>query len=149
MCIRDRIKSGSGLSEEEINQMVGDAEANAEDDKRLRELAEARNGAENAAYQAERQLKELGDQVDAEATTDITEKIAAVRAVLESEDTDEINGKAEELQQAFHKVSEAMYEKAQAEAAAAQEAVPETDAPDGAAKADDDVVDATVVDEEA
>jgi len=143
------IKSGSGLSEEEINKMVGDAEANAEDDRKMRELAEARNGAENAAYQAERQLKELGDQVDEASTTDITEKIAAVRAVLESEDTDEINGKAEELQQAFHKVSEAMYEKAQAEAAAAQEAVPETDAPGAAKAADDDVVDATVVDEEA
>ena len=144
------IKSGSGLSDDEIKQMVGDAEAHAEEDKRLRELAEARNNAENAAYQAERQLKDLAEQVDDASKSDIEEKIAAVRAVLESENTDEINGKAEELQQAFHKVSEAMYEKAQAEAAAAAEA---GGAPDGAesaaaAGADDDVVDATVVEDD-
>ena len=144
------IKSGSGLSDDEIKQMVGDAEAHAEEDKRLRELAEARNNAENAAYQAERQLKDLAEQFDDASKSDIEEKIAAVRAVLESENTDEINGKAEELQQAFHKVSEAMYEKAQAEAAAAAEA---GGAPDGAesaaaAGADDDVVDATVVEDD-
>jgi molecular chaperone DnaK len=143
------IKSGSGLSEDEIKQMVGDAEAHAEDDRKLRELAEARNGAENAAYQAERQLKELGDQVDEAQASDINEKIAAVREVLESEDPDEINAKADDLQQAFHKVSEAMYEKAQAEAAAAQEATPDGEASAGDAGADDDVVDATVVDDEA
>ena len=55
------IKAGSGLSDDEIKRMVTDAESHAEDDKRLRELAEARNNGENAAYQAERQLKELGD----------------------------------------------------------------------------------------
>jgi len=140
------IKSGSGLSDEEIKAMVGDAEAHAEEDKRLRELAEARNNAENAAYQAERQLKELGDQVDEASSADITEKVAAVRAVLESEDADEIGAKAEELQQAFHKVSEAMYEKAQAEAAAQQAGDAEASGSASAAS-DDDVVDATVVDD--
>src|SRR5947208_513784 len=58
------IKSGSGLADEEIKRMVADAETHADEDRRARELAEARNNAENAAYQAERQLKELGDQVD-------------------------------------------------------------------------------------
>ena len=58
------IKAGSGLADDEIKRMVQDAEAHAEDDKAARELAEARNNAENAAYQAERQLKDLGDQVD-------------------------------------------------------------------------------------
>ena len=58
------IKAGSGLSDAEIKSMVGDAEAHAEDDKKARELAEARNNAENAAYKAERELKDLGDQVD-------------------------------------------------------------------------------------
>ncbi len=139
------IKSGSGLSEDEIKQMVGDAEAHAEDDKRLRELAEARNNAENAAYQAERQIKELGDQVDEASKSEIEGKIKAVRDVLTSEDAAEINARGEELQQAFHKVSEAMYEKAQAEAAAAQQAAGDG----GAAPADDEpeVVDATVVDD--
>ena len=58
------IKAGSGLSDDEIKRMVGDAEAHAEEDRKARELAEARNNAENAAYQAERQLKDLGEQVD-------------------------------------------------------------------------------------
>ena len=58
------IKAGSGLSEDEVTQMVTDAESHAEEDRRQRELAEARNIAENAAYQAEKQLEELGDQVD-------------------------------------------------------------------------------------
>ena len=60
------IKAGSGLSDEEIKQMVSDAESHAEEDRRARELAEARNNGENAAYQAERQLADLGDQVDAD-----------------------------------------------------------------------------------
>ena len=61
------IKAGSGLSDAEIKNMVSDAESHAEEDRRARELAEARNNGENAAYQAERQLKELGDQVDADS----------------------------------------------------------------------------------
>ena len=65
------IKSGSGLSDDEIKRMVTDAESHAEDDRRLRELAEARNNGENAAYQAERQLKDLGEQVDASSKEEI------------------------------------------------------------------------------
>src|ERR671929_27736 len=65
------IKAGSGLSEQEIKQMVGDAEAHADEDRRQRELAEARNNAENAAYQAERQLNELGDSIDADSKSRI------------------------------------------------------------------------------
>src|SRR6201997_1229492 len=89
------IKSGSGLSEEEIKKMVSDAEAHAEDDRRQRELAEARNNAENAAYQAERQLTELGDAVDASSKEEIETAIKAVREVLTSEDAAEINARAE------------------------------------------------------
>ena len=65
------IRAGGGLSDEEIKRMVGDAESHADEDKRLRELAEARNTGENAAYQAERQLKDLGDNVDEESKTRI------------------------------------------------------------------------------
>src|SRR5579862_4451835 len=72
------IRSGSGLSDEEIKRMVTDAESHAEDDRRQRELAEARNNGENAAYQAERQLAELGDQVDADSRARIE---AAVKEV--------------------------------------------------------------------
>jgi len=139
------IKAGSGLSEDEIRQMVGDAEAHAEEDRKARELAEARNNAENAAYQAERQLRDLGDGVDEDSRTEIEAAIKAVRDALASEDPAEINAKAEALQVAFHKVSEAMYEKAQAQQAA--DGASADGAGTGDASAEEDVVDAEVVDE--
>jgi molecular chaperone DnaK len=142
------IKAGSGLSEDEIKRMVSDAETHADDDRRQRELAEARNEAENAAYQAERQLKELGDQVDDASKSEIEDAIKAVREVLASEDAQEIKSKTEALQTAFHKVSEAMYQRAQQEQ---QEAAPDGAGagPNGAKHegAEEDVVDAEVVDE--
>jgi molecular chaperone DnaK len=144
------IKAGSGLSDAEIKSMVGDAEAHAEDDKKARELAESRNNAENAAYQAERQLKDLGDQVDPQSKDEIEAAITAVRESLTSEDPEAINAAAETLQSAFHKVSEAMYEKAQQQAAQAQAegATANGEAPaDGGSSAEEDVVDAEVVDE--
>jgi molecular chaperone DnaK len=139
------IKAGSGLSDDEIKQMVGDAEAHAEDDRKARELAEARNNGENAAYQAERQLKELGDGVDASSKEEIEAAIKTVRESLDSEDADDITAKTEALQQAFHKVSEAMYQKAQEQAQSADNGA----SADGEAAAADeeDVVDAEVVDE--
>jgi molecular chaperone DnaK len=140
------IKAGSGLSDEEIKSMVSDAESHAEEDRRARELAEARNNAENAAYQAERQLKELGDQVDASSREDIEAAIKAVRESLASEDAAEINAKAEALQVSFHKVSEAMYERAQQQGAAAGNGASSDGAGEPAAE-EEDVVDAEVVDE--
>ena len=139
------IKSGSGLSEEEIKQMVTDAESHADEDKKARELAEARNNGENAAYQAERQLVDLGDQVDEASKTEIEAAIAAVREVLEGTDPAEITSRTDALNQAFHKVSEQVYQKAQAEQQAAG-----GDGAEGPAanKADDEeIVDAEVVDE--
>ena len=140
------IKSGSGLSDDEIERMVKDAESHADEDRRLRELAEARNNGENAAYQAEKQLGELGDAVDEQAKTEIQDAIKAVRDVLESEDAEDIRSKTDALQQAFHRVSEQMY------AAAAQQQAEEASAngaaDDGAgdSAADEEVVDAEVVD---
>jgi len=106
------IKSGSGLSDTEVEQMVKDAESHADEDRRQRELVEARNNAENAAYQAEKQLNELGESVDEDSRKEIQQAIADVRGVLESEDPAEINAKAEALQASFHKVSEQMYAQA-------------------------------------
>jgi molecular chaperone DnaK len=139
------IRAGGGLSEDEIKRMVTDAESHAEDDKRLRELAEARNTGENAAYQAERQLKDLGDAVDESSRTEIEGLIKEVREVVSSDDAAAIQAKTAELQEAFHKVSSAMYERAAAE----QQAAPGGNG-DGASAngtADEDVVDAEVVDE--
>jgi molecular chaperone DnaK len=140
------IKAGSGLSEAEVERMVNDAEAHAEDDRRQRELAEARNTAENAAYQAEKQLGELGESVDEASKTEIEDAIKAVRDVLTSENVQDINAKTEALQMAFHKVSEQMYERARAQQAAS--GGNGTDgATAGATEGEEDVVDAEVVDE--
>ncbi|MDX6635290.1 MAG: molecular chaperone DnaK [Solirubrobacterales bacterium] len=144
------IKAGGGLSDQEIKQMVSDAEANAEDDRKARELAEARNQGENAAYQAERQIKDLGEQVDADSKTEIEARIKDVRESLESEDAAEINAKTEALQSAFHQVSERMYEAAQARAQSEQESAAGSTngaAADAEGSAEEDVVDAEVVDE--
>ena len=79
------IKGGSGLDESEVEQMIKDAEAHAEEDRKQRELAEARNLGENAAYSAEKQLGELGDQVDELAKEEIEGAIKDVRDSLASE----------------------------------------------------------------
>ena len=139
------IRAGGGLSDDEIKRMVTDAESHADEDKRLRELAEARNTAENAAYQAERQLKDLGDNVDEESKTRIEGLIAEVRELVTSDDAGAIQAKTTELQEAFHAVSSAMYERA------AQQQQTENGADGNGAtsdgQAEEDVVDAEVVDE--
>ena len=143
------IKGGSGLAEQEVEQMIKDAESHAEEDRRQRELAEARNLAENAAYQAEKQLGELGDQVDSSAKEEIERAIADVRGALTSDNAEEIKAKTDALQAAFHKVSEQIYQ-----AAAEQQAATQTPGGDGAsadggsAEAEEEVVDAEVVDDE-
>ena len=140
------IKAGGGLSDEEIQSMVSDAEANAEADKKARELAEARNVAEQGAYQAEKQLSDLGDQVDETSRKEIEDAIAAVREALTGEDAEAINAKREALEQAFHKVSEQLYQRAQAENGGAAGADGQGPA-GGASDDEEDVVDAEVVDE--
>jgi molecular chaperone DnaK len=138
------IRAGSGLSDQEIKNMVADAETHAEDDRKARELAEARNGGENAAYQAERQLKELGDTVDADAKEQIEAAITAIREVLESDDPAAIRERTDALNQAFHSVSEAIYERA---AAANADSNGSANGDGEASSSDEDVVDAEVVDE--
>ncbi len=133
------IKAGSGLSDQDIDQMVKDAESHAADDKRLREVAEARNTGDNAAYQAEKQLAELGDQVDADARSSIEGAIAELRSALEGEDVESIKSKTDALQQAFHSVSEQIYQ----QAAQSQDGT----AANGAPQDQEEVVDAEVVDE--
>ena len=139
------IKSGSGLDETEIDAMVKDAESHSEEDKRQRELVDARNTAENAAYQAEKQLKDLGDKVDSASKEEIEQAIKDVREVLTSEDVEEIKQKSDTLQAAFHKVSEQMYQAAQQQAASGDGASAGSEA---APEDEEEVVDAEVVDDE-
>ncbi|MEA2280253.1 MAG: molecular chaperone DnaK, partial [Solirubrobacteraceae bacterium] len=145
---RIEIKSGSGLSDDEIKRMVSDAESHAEDDKRQREVVEARNNAESAAYNAEKQVKDLGDQVDDASKQEIESAIAEVNEAVKGDDAAAINAAAERLQTAFHKVSEAMYQRAQAEQAASGATAENGSSANGSSSAgDEEVVDAEVVDE--
>ena len=99
--------------------MVSDAEAHAEEDSKQRALAEARNVAENMAYQSEKQVEELGDKVDSSSKEEIEAAIKDVRDNLESEDVELLKQKTDALQTAFHKVSEQMYAAAQQQQARA------------------------------
>jgi molecular chaperone DnaK len=138
------IKSGSGLSDEEIQSMVTDAEAHAEEDLKQRELAEARNLAENSAYQSEKALEEAGDKVDASTKEEAEAAIKEVRAALDSGSLEEINAKTEALNTAMTKASEQIYAAAQAEQSSA-----DGSSGDGDSSADEEeVVDAEVVDED-
>jgi molecular chaperone DnaK len=137
------IKGGSGLDEAEVERMIKEAEEHAEEDRRQRELAETRNLAENAAYQAERQLQDLGDQVDEQSRKEIEDAIKAVRDTLDSQDAAEIKAKADALQAAFHRVSQKVYEAA---AAKQQQAADGSGSAQG--EAEEEVVDAEVVDDD-
>jgi molecular chaperone DnaK len=137
------IKSGSGLSDEEIQGMVSDAESHAEEDRKQRELAEARNLGENAAYQAEKAIEEAGDKVDDSAKEQVRAAVKDVRESLESGSKEELDAKVEALNTAMTKASEQIYAAASAEQAASAEG-----SENGASSDEEEVVDAEVVDEE-
>ena len=136
------ITSSSGLSEEEINNMVADADEHAEEDKKRREAVEARNTADSMAYGTEKMLKENEDKVSAEDKKEIEDAIAALREVLAKEDAtvEEIKEAQEKIEAASHKLAQAMYEQA-SQADGAAEGAPESDGGANGAPAGD-VVDA-------
>ena len=123
-----QITSSSGLSEDEINRMVKDAEANADADKKKREAVDARNEADSLVYQTEKTLKEAGDKVNAADKEKIQSACADLKKALEGDNVEEIKAKSEALKQASYKMAEEMY-KAQA---AAQGANPGADSNAGA-----------------
>jgi molecular chaperone DnaK len=141
-----RIEGGSGLSEDEVQRMVTDAEAHAEEAHKLRELADARNLAEQLAYQTEKTLKEHRDKLDEADASTIEGRIMELRGVLESSDVGEIRAKTEALNESATKLAEVMYAQATAQAQQASAA----GGADGSA-ADEEVVeeaDYEVIDEE-
>ena len=136
-----KIAVSSGLSDAEIDRMVKDAEANANEDKKRRELIDLKNQADNFVYQTEKTLKENGDKIDASSKETIEKAVEELKAVKDGEDAEAIKAKMEALQQASHKLAEAMYQQSQAGAGA--QAGPETSSePKNDKKDDDDVVDA-------
>ena len=142
------ITSSSGLGEDEIKNMVSDAEEHAEEDKKSRERVEARNQADSLAYSTEKMLKENEDKVPADDKTAIEETIAEVRKVLENAEAslDEINEAKGKLETASHKLAEVMYQQAAEQQASGGGDAPPPGNGDGApadeASPDSDVVDA-------
>ena len=138
-----RIEGGSGLNEDEVQRMISEAEAHADEAHKLRELADARNLAENLAYQTERSLKEHRDKLDESVASTVEGRIMELKGVLESTDAAEIKAKTDALQEASQKLAEAVY----AQAAQAQQA---SGNGESEPESDDEVIeDAEVVDEEA
>ncbi|MHA1544421.1 MAG: molecular chaperone DnaK [Alphaproteobacteria bacterium] len=132
-----RIQASGGLSDGDIEGMVKDAEAHAEEDKKKRELVEARNQGEGLIHATEKNLKEHGDKVDEAIRTSIEEGMAALKPALETDDVEDIKAKSEALAQVSMKLGEEIYKAQQAEAGAA------ADAPEGEGAAKDEgVVDA-------
>jgi molecular chaperone DnaK len=107
-----RITASSGLTEEEIEQAVKEAEMHAEEDKKQRELVEAKNNADSLIYHSEKTLNEMGDKVDAATRQNIEEHIQRLRTVMEGSEVEAIKQASEELMQASHKVAETMYQQA-------------------------------------
>ena len=137
-----QITASSGLSEEEIDKLVKDAELHAEDDKKKRELVDARNTADALIYSTEKSIKDLGDKVDSETKSKVETAIEPLKKAMEGEDAAEIKRLSEELTQVSHKLAEAMYKQASQEAGPQPDAdQPNAEQP-GAAAPDDDVVDA-------
>ena len=127
-----RIEGGSGLKEDEVQRMVRDAEAHADEARRLREVADTKNMAETLAYQSEKSLKDHRDKLDESDASTIEGRIMELRQSLEGDDVGDIRAKTEALQQASQKLAEVLY--AQASATQSQPAG------DGAAASDDEVV---------
>jgi molecular chaperone DnaK len=127
-----RIQASGGLSDSDIDQMVRDAEKFAEEDKKRRESAEARNQADSLVHATEQQIAENGEKIDAGLKAEVEAAIAATKTALAGDDAAEINAKAQELTQVAMKMGQSIYEKEQASAAA----------PGAAPAGDDDVVDA-------
>lgn len=144
------IQKPGGLSDEEIDQMVKDAESHAEEDKARKEEVDIRNNAESLVNASEKTLKEAGDVATDEQKATIEKSMADLKEALEGEDIEAIKAKTEALQEAVYQVSAAMYEKAQQEAAAGAEASEDAGASTSDSGSDETVVDADyeVVDED-
>ena len=138
-----QITASSGLSQEEIDNLVKDAEMHADDDKKKKELVEARNAADSMIYSTEKSVKELGDKVDSETKSKVADAISTLKKAMETEDVDEIKRLSEELTNTSHKLAEAMYQQASAGQQQAGAAEGSTDQPGpGSAAPEEDVVDA-------
>jgi molecular chaperone DnaK len=143
------ITGGSGLSKDEIDRMMKEAEAHADEDKARRESAEVRNSGEQLVYQTEKFIADSGDKIPAEGKTELESSLADLKTTLADANAsnDVITTKTSALSEVSSKIGAAMYAASGAEGAGAAGGETPTDAPD-ASSADDDVVDAEVIDDE-
>jgi len=144
-----KIQASSGLSDQEVNKMVKDSEAHQEEDKKKKNLIEARNKADQMIYTTEKTLRDYGDKISSDEKKNIADKIEEVKQIMKGESSDEINRSIDELMQASHKIAEQMYKQTGAQ----QQTTPQEPPPeekkeekkdkgkDGAVDADFEVVD--------
>jgi molecular chaperone DnaK len=133
-----KITASSGLSEEEIDNLVNDAEMHAEEDKKKREMVDARNNADSLIYATEKTIQETGDKLDESTKSDINKAIEDLKKAMETDNTEEIKQLTETLTQASHKLAESMYAQASAQTQEGAEGAE----PAGDSEKDEDVVDA-------
>jgi molecular chaperone DnaK len=136
------ISGSTALSDDEVDRMVDDAEAHADDDRTKKEEAEIRNNADTLIYTTEKTIKDLGDKVPEETKTACEDAIAEVKKALEGDDIDALKAASEKLQETSYKLAEIVYQEAQAESTQAE------GEPAGEPAGDEEVADYEVVDEE-
>ena len=137
-----QITASSGLGEQEIKNLVREAEQHAEEDKKKRELVEARNHADTLIYSTEKTIRDMGDKIDQKTKSDIESQIAKLRTTIEGDDKDAIQRDVDALMQLSHKVAEEAYKRAAGDQAGAQEQQDPTGGSQQQKKPDEDVVDA-------
>ncbi len=137
-----KITASSGLSKEEVEKLVKDAQAHTDEDKKRRKTAEAKNQADTLIYQTEKNLSEHGDKIAAEDKTKIEESVAALKKAMEGTDPEAIESATQTLTTASHKLAEEMYKKASATAAASSGTDAGGGTGAGETKTDEKVVDA-------
>jgi molecular chaperone DnaK len=136
------ITASTTLNKDEVSKMVKDAEAHAEEDRKHREEVEARNQADSLVYQAEKQLQDNGDKIDAAVRTEVESKIEPVKQAIKDNDVERMRSTSQELATAMQKIGEAVYRQAQGAGAGAQSATGTEGPGSGKKGGDGDVVDA-------
>jgi molecular chaperone DnaK len=142
---RITISGSTALSDDEVDRMVKDAESHADEDRRVKEEAEARNTADTLVYATEKTVKDLGDKVPEETKTAVEAAIVDLKSALEGSDLDAIRSATEKLQESSYKLAEIVYADAQA---ASGEGAPEGEGAESAPAEDEEVADFEVVDED-
>jgi molecular chaperone DnaK len=135
------ITASSGLSEQDIERMMKDADAHADEDKKAREMADVKNNAENLLYSTEKSLRDMGDRIDESTKAEIESAAGELRTALEGDDMDAIQARTEALMQASHKLAEAVYQQAQQEQAASSDGPGGTQEDENVEEADYEVID--------